>query len=125
MTKASQKFACTVCFGLAFTIGGAEDLAQLTLQEAHETAIRNHPQIIVADLKTLAARQVTREVRSAFFPALSASVMSVGTADENTRLGAIGSLSAPPPPAAPRREQAKLGRRSRTRPGRRNWCGCT
>ena len=93
MTKASQKFACTVCFGLAFTIGGAEDLAQLTLQEAHETAIRNHPQIIVADLKTLAARQVTREVRSAFFPALSASVMSVGTANTNTRLAAIGGLN--------------------------------
>jgi outer membrane protein len=67
----------------------------LTLQEAHETALRNHPQIHVGDLKALAALQVTRQFRAAFFPTLAANVMSVGTADENTRLGAIGTLSNP------------------------------
>ena len=60
-----------------------------------QTALRNHPQIRVADLRALAARQVTRQVQAAFFPTLAANVMSVGTADENTRLAAIGALNNP------------------------------
>jgi outer membrane protein len=73
----------------------AQEPAPLTLQQAHETALRNHPLISVADLKALAARQVTRAVQSAFYPNVSANVMSVGTADENTRLAAIGGLNNP------------------------------
>jgi outer membrane protein len=95
MTKASQNFACAVFLGFAFAIAAAEDNPRLTLQEAHEAALRGHPQISVADLKALAARQVTRQFRSAFFPTLSANVMAVGTANENTRLAAIGGLSNP------------------------------
>jgi outer membrane protein len=95
MTKAYQNLACAVLLGFTFAIGAAEDNPQLTLQEAHQAALRSHPQISVADLKALAARQVTRQFRAAFFPTLAANVMSVGTADENTRLGAIGSLSNP------------------------------
>ena len=72
------------------------DAPPLTLPQAHETALRNHPQIRVADLKALAARQVTRQVQAAFYPTLSANVMSVGTANENTRLAAIGALNNPP-----------------------------
>ena len=76
------------------TVSGAE-APPLRLQEAHETALRNHPQIRVADLRALAARQVTREVQAAFYPTLGANVMSVGTANENTRLAAIGALNNP------------------------------
>jgi outer membrane protein len=76
-------------------IASAQDLPQLTLRQAHEMALRYHPQISVADLRALAARQVTREVRSSFFPALSANVMAVGTTEDNTRLGAIGGLNNP------------------------------
>ena len=79
----------------ACRLGGAQEMPLLTLQQAHETALRNHPLISVADLKALAARQVTREAQSAFYPSLSANVMSVGTADENTRLAAIGGLNNP------------------------------
>ena len=84
-----------VLFGFGFCIAGAEDRPPLTLQEAHETALRNHPLISVADLKALAAQQVTRQVRSAFFPNLSANVVAVGTAENNTRLAAIGALNNP------------------------------
>ena len=76
------------------TVSGA-DAPPLRLQEAREAALRNHPQIRVGDLKALAARQVTRQFRAAYFPTLAANVMSVGTADENTRLGAIGGLNNP------------------------------
>jgi outer membrane protein len=95
MFKASQHIAWAVFLGFTFAIANAEDSPQLTLAEAHETALRSHPQISVADLKALAARQVTRQFRSAFFPTLYGSVMSVGTANDNTRLAAIGGLNNP------------------------------
>ena len=43
----------------------------------------------------MVARQVTREVRSGFFPNLSANLIAVGTTEENTRLAAIGGLNNP------------------------------
>ena len=96
MTKASQSIACAVFLGLYVRqLPTREDSPQLTLQEAHEAALRNHPLISVADLKALAARQVTRQFQSGFFPTLSANVVAVGTANDNTRLAAIGALNNP------------------------------
>jgi outer membrane protein len=95
MFKASQHIAWAVVLGFTFASANAQDSPQITLTEAHETALRSHPQISVADLKALAARQVTRQFRSAFFPTLYGSVMSVGTANDNTRLAAIGGLNNP------------------------------
>lgn len=95
MFKASQHIAWAVFLGFTFASANAQDSPQITLTEAHETALRSHPQISVADLKALAARQVTRQFRSAFFPTLYGSVMSVGTANDNTRLAAIGGLNNP------------------------------
>jgi outer membrane protein len=95
MTKASQRIAWAVFLGFTLALAHAEDSPQLTLQEAHEAALRSHPQISVADLKALAARQVTRQFQSAFFPTLSANAVAVGTANENTRLSAIGALNNP------------------------------
>ncbi len=85
-----------VSFGVTLATARAADApAQLTLQQAHETALLNHPRIRVGDLRALAARQVTRQFQAAFYPTLSANVMSVGTAAENTRLAAIGALNNP------------------------------
>lgn len=95
MFKASQHIAWAVFLGFTFASANAQDSPQITLTEAHEIALRSHPQISVADLKALAARQVTRQFRSAFFPTLYGSVMSVGTANDNTRLAAIGGLNNP------------------------------
>ena len=84
-----------VLLGLAvFGAAGAEP-PQLTLQQAHETAMRDHPLIHVGDLKALLAGQTYREVRSAYFPNVSANVLAVGTAGSNTRLAAIGALNNP------------------------------
>jgi outer membrane protein len=67
----------------------------LTLQQAHDAALHNHPRITVADLRTLTAEQVTREARAGFFPSISGNVVAVGTAGANTRLAAIGGLNNP------------------------------
>jgi outer membrane protein len=95
MTKASQRIAWAVFLGFTLALANAEDSPQLTLQEAHEAALHSHPAISVADLKALAARQVTRQFQSAFFPTLSANAVAVGTANDNTRLSAIGALNNP------------------------------
>lgn len=93
--------ALIMAFGLgharAAAIGSinGDAAAVLTLRQAHEAALRNHPRISVADLRALAAHQVTREARSAFFPNLSANAVAVGTAGNNTRLAAIGGLNNP------------------------------
>ena len=95
MFKSFYGSVFAMLFGLGLCIASADDPTPLTLQEAHETALRNHPLINVADLKALAAKQAARQARSAFFPNLSANVVAVGTADNNTRLAAIGTLNNP------------------------------
>ncbi len=81
--------------GMPFALAGASEPIPLTLAEARTTAVRNHPRISVAELRALAARQVTREVQSAFYPNLSANAVAVGTASDNTRLAAVGGLNNP------------------------------
>jgi len=71
------------------------DLPELTLVQAHEAALRDHPLIHVGDLKALVMRQNARQAQAGFFPNLSANVVAVGTAKENTRLAAIGALNNP------------------------------
>ena len=89
-----KSLLCLGLLGLPLSFVAAE-LPELTLQQAHETALRNHPRISVADLRALAAHQVTREAQSAYFPNLLGNVVAVGTARDNTRLAAIGGLNNP------------------------------
>jgi outer membrane protein len=84
-----------MCLSLVSLTSQAAEIPQLSLTQAHEAALRNNPTIHVGDLKALVQRQLTREVESSFYPNLSASVVAVGTARENTRLSAIGSLNNP------------------------------
>ncbi len=67
----------------------AEERA-LTLKQAEEIALEEHPRISAADLLALAAKQVVRETRSAYFPTVTANVTAVGAADDNTRIAAGG-----------------------------------
>ena len=91
--NASYSTLGLLCLGLLSA--RAETWPDLTLQQAHEAALRNHPRISVAELTALASRQVAREVRAGFFPQISANVVAVGTAGDNTRLAAIGALNNP------------------------------
>jgi outer membrane protein len=82
-------------YATALANGADQEAIPLTLAQAHETALRNHPAIRVADLKALVANQTLREVRAGFYPTLSGNVVAVGTAGDNTRLAAIGALNNP------------------------------
>jgi outer membrane protein len=94
-TRAFYLTVVALALGAACSLAGAEQLPPLSLQQAHEAALHNHPLISVADLKAMVARQVTREVRAGFFPNLSANAVAVGTAGNNTRLAAVGALNNP------------------------------
>lgn len=67
----------------------AQTSVKLTLKEAEEIAIRNHPQVNAAQLNALAANQVVTEVGAAKLPNLSANLTGAGAGD-NTRIGAGG-----------------------------------
>jgi outer membrane protein len=95
MTDLAKEVTFATIAGLAVCQMGAGELPTLSLQEAHEMALRNHPLISVAALTALASQQVVTQARSGFFPNISLNSVSVGTAAENTRLSAIGALNNP------------------------------
>jgi outer membrane protein len=79
--------------GVGATARAAEPTL-LTLTQAEQIAIQNHPRITAAELIALASKQATREARSAFFPTLSANATAVGAGSSNTRITA-GALNNP------------------------------
>jgi outer membrane protein len=82
------------CFLICFA-RAAEAPRHLTLQEARQIALAQHPRISVANLTALAARQRTKEVQSAFFPNIYGSATAVGTADPNNTRIAAGAMNNP------------------------------
>ena len=73
-------------------VARATEIDTLNLSQARELALKMHPSITVAELRALAAKEVTTEVRSGFFPQVFANATAVGTDEAVTRLAA-GSLS--------------------------------
>jgi outer membrane protein len=51
----------------------------ISLAEAQQVALRNHPRIASAELSAQAGAYVARQVRSAYYPTLSGNVTGVGT----------------------------------------------
>jgi outer membrane protein len=63
--------------------------APLTLAQAEQTALQNHPQVQAAQFTALAARQAVRETRSAYFPTAFGSVTGAAAMD-GSRIAAGG-----------------------------------
>lgn len=61
---------------------------KLTIHDAEQLAIKNHPRITIAELNALASRQVVREVRSAFFPIVAMNTAGVTTYRDGNRITA-------------------------------------
>jgi outer membrane protein len=86
--------ACIVWFGLGIQPAMAGDAKALTLKEARQIALQNHPRITRAELVAMASKQVVVEVRSALLPTAVFNSTSVGIGDSNTRIAA-GELNNP------------------------------
>jgi outer membrane protein len=76
--------ASAVCFAQT-----APTSRKLTLHEAEDIALKNNPAISVAKLSALASQQITRGVRSAYFPSSSINLTGVDSLD-NSRITAGG-----------------------------------
>lgn len=68
----------------------AEEAQSLTLKEAQEIAIRNHPKISEAELLALASQQVVTQARAGFLPNVTLNVTAADAFESNTRLAAGG-----------------------------------
>ncbi len=68
----------------------SQEATPLSLKQAQEMAIKNHPKITAAELIALASKEVTRQARSAFFPSVTANATAVGASGSNTRIAAGG-----------------------------------
>lgn len=66
---------------------GAPQVKTLTLSQAEDIAVRNHPRIASSDLRALAAAKVVTEVRAAYFPTLYGNVTET-IANEGTIIAA-------------------------------------
>lgn len=66
----------------------------LTLEQAREMALKNHPQIQSVDLRLSAAEQDVKAVRSKYFPQLSGAVAQT-FAEEGTQIEAGGGVTSP------------------------------
>ncbi len=73
--------------GLGIIPASAQAPPTLTLQQAETIALKNHPEVIAAQLNALASNQVVRQVRSAYFPTVYGDVIG-SEANHGARLGA-------------------------------------
>ncbi|HEY2084334.1 MAG TPA: TolC family protein [Verrucomicrobiae bacterium] len=74
----------------ATAVAETNDVSTLTLAEAHELALKNHPQIAAANYRMLAAQEVTKESRAGFFPQVNLYGSAVGADSADTRIEAGG-----------------------------------
>jgi outer membrane protein len=77
---------CTVA-AIWASMASAQIPKNLTLQQAEQMALKNHPRLAFAALNAQAAEQVTAETRSLYFPTASVNVTSAA-ANEGTALAA-------------------------------------
>lgn len=82
-------FGCTLLTGMVWA-DQTNSLPVLTLAEANQIALKNHPQIAAANYRALAAEEVVKETRSGYFPTANLFADAVGANEEGTRIMAGG-----------------------------------
>lgn len=87
--KFRSLFSLAFFLGLASIVATAQPPLKMTLKEAEEIALKNHPQIQASLLNALAANEVPTEVGAVKYPLLSANMTGAG-ANENARIAAGG-----------------------------------
>src|SRR5579885_2174104 len=87
MQKRSLFTIALLAAGPAARLAMAQAPRRLSLAEAQQTALRNHPRIASASLMAEAAKSVVAESRSAYYPFVAGNFTSVG-AEHNSTLAA-------------------------------------
>ncbi len=87
MTRRVSMIVVLGALGWSMSSSLAQTPQTLTLKDAKAIALKNHPQVLAAQLTALASYQVVREVRSAYFPTLAGDVTGAA-ASPDVRIGA-------------------------------------
>lgn len=77
-------------FALAGLARGASVDPVLTLAEARERALKSHPRITTAQLRSLIAQEGVTQARAGYFPSLAANATAIWSGESVTRLGSGG-----------------------------------
>jgi outer membrane protein len=85
---------CTLLLFSAYALAAPSPPRRITLREAREYALQNHPALQSSQSLEQAATQVTRQVRSRYYPTVYGSVTAAGAVDEGSRVLA-GALNNP------------------------------
>ena len=93
MRTASRLFFLVLAGTYFASVASAQTVQTLSLQQAEQMAIQNHPQIQAASAQALIAEAQRREVRAAYYPTATGSITGAEANDTN-RIGA-GVLNAP------------------------------
>jgi outer membrane protein len=81
---------CAFSAGAIFAAGTAQAPAVLTLADAQQLALQNHPQIAAANYRALATQEVVKETRAGYFPKANLYADAVGANSEDARILAGG-----------------------------------
>ena len=88
-----MKRLSTICFVAPLLLPAhsvrAQSVERLSLKEAEERAVQNHPEVRAGQYAALAAGETVREVKSAYFPAVFANFTGA-QAPQDTRIAAGG-----------------------------------
>ena len=90
MNRASVWLALVCSVGLGVHAIRAEEAQTLTLKEAQQITLRNHPKLSEAELQALASKQVVTQARAGFLPNVMFNATAVDAFESNTRIAAGG-----------------------------------
>jgi outer membrane protein len=90
VNKASVWLTLVCSIGLGVHAVRAEEAQTLTLKEAQQITLRNHPKLSEAELQALASKQVVTQARAGFLPNVMFNATAVDAFESNTRIAAGG-----------------------------------
>ena len=89
MTRGVPFVRAFVGGGIMCAAAWAQIPAVISLTQAQQTALRNHPRIASAALIAEASRAAVSEVRSAYYPTLSGNITGVGSEHNSYSIGGL------------------------------------
>jgi outer membrane protein len=90
MNRASVWLTLFCSIGLGVHAVSAEEAQTLTLKEAQQITLHNHPKLSEAELQTLASKQMVTQARAGFLPNVTFNATAVDAFESNTRIAAGG-----------------------------------
>jgi len=86
----AKNFLTAALLAIGVVAARGEETKTLSLSEARDITVKNHPKITAAELIALASKQAVREAQSTYYPNIVASATAVDATAENTRIAAGG-----------------------------------